>query len=146
EGEGRGYTINLPLSAGARPGDYAAAFDRVILPILEEYGPEIVLVSAGFDAHKADPPAALLLDASAYRWMARAPARIADQSAGGKMALLLEGGYDLAALEASLADTLASLASPGRETRDVPSQPSAIHEAEIQRARTALREHWRAVR
>ena len=85
EGDGRGFTVNVPLSSGARAGDYAAAFERVISPVLDAYAPELVLVSAGFDAHKSDPLAGMQLDASAYGFMTRALGRIADKSAGGKI-------------------------------------------------------------
>jgi acetoin utilization deacetylase AcuC-like enzyme len=143
EGEGRGYTVNLPMSSGARAGDYAAAFDRVVLPILEAYGPELVLVSAGFDAHRSDPLAGMLLEAPAFGWMTAALARIADKSARGRLALLLEGGYDLPALEESLAESLVTLAGnkPSPET----PPPAPIHEAEILRTRKALREIWKVV-
>jgi acetoin utilization deacetylase AcuC-like enzyme len=143
EGQGRGYTVNVPLSSGARGGDYAAAFDRVVLPILESYAPELVLVSAGFDAHRSDPLAGMLLEAPAYGWMTDALARIADKSAKGRLALVLEGGYDLPALEESLTDSLVTLAGAKRPP-GAPS-PEPVHEAEIQRARKALREHWRVV-
>ena len=139
EGEGRG-NVNVPLSSGARGGDYAAAFDRVVLPVLEAYAPELVLVSAGFDAHKSIRSPGTPLEAPAYGWMTAALAKIADKSAQGRLALLLEGGYDLPALEASLADSLATLA--GAPTTEAPP-PAPIHEGEIQRTRRALREYWK---
>ena len=71
-GEGRGFTVNIPLSEGAGEAVYAAAFDRVVLPILDDYSPELVLVSAGFDAHERDPLGGMRLGASAYGWMTRA--------------------------------------------------------------------------
>jgi acetoin utilization deacetylase AcuC-like enzyme len=141
EGEGRGYTVNVPLSSGARAGDYTAAFDRVIGPVLEDYAPELVLVSAGFDAHKNDPLAGMQLDAAAYGRMTAALGRIADKSAKGRIALVLEGGYDLAALEASLAESLAVLADRSRAPTDTPA-PERVHEGEIQRTAKALRDHW----
>jgi acetoin utilization deacetylase AcuC-like enzyme len=144
ERDGAGYTVNVPMSAGARTGDYAAAFNRALLPILEAYAPELVLVSAGFDAHKSDPLAGMQLEAAAYGWMTSALARVADKSAGGRMALLLEGGYDLPALESSLAESLAALADGSRAV-DVPPEPAAIHESEIQRTKKALHEFWPAV-
>jgi acetoin utilization deacetylase AcuC-like enzyme len=144
-GEGNGYTINVPLSSGAGGGDYAAAFDRVVLPIVEAYAPEVVLVSAGFDAHHDDPLAGMKLDASDYGWMTAALARIADKSAGGKLALLLEGGYDLPALEASLSEALAALAGEATGSTE-PLRPASVHEAEIQRTRKALRDHWPVLR
>jgi acetoin utilization deacetylase AcuC-like enzyme len=144
DADGRGFTVNVPLSSGAHAGDYAAAFDRVILPVLDAYAPELVLVSAGFDAHRDDPLASMLLDARAYGWMTAALIRIAEASAGGKIALFLEGGYDLPALEASLAQSLATLAT-GPKTEDAPA-PEPVHEAEIQRTSKALREHWAGLR
>jgi acetoin utilization deacetylase AcuC-like enzyme len=144
EGEGRGYTVNVPLSSGARAGDYAAAFDRVVLPVLEAYAPELVLVSAGFDAHKSDPLAGMLLEAPAYGWMTAALGKIADKSAQGRVALLLEGGYDLPALEASLAESLVVLGAATPHVGEAPS-PATVHEAEVQRTRKALREYWRGL-
>jgi acetoin utilization deacetylase AcuC-like enzyme len=102
EGEGKGYTVNVPLTAGGGDGVYRAAFERIILPVLEEYRPQLVLVSAGFDASARDPLAEMTLSADAFGWMARALRGVAEKSADGKIALVLEGGYDLVALESGL--------------------------------------------
>ncbi|HSO38499.1 MAG TPA: histone deacetylase [Labilithrix sp.] len=102
EGEGKGYTVNVPLTAGGGDGVYRAAFERVILPVLEEYRPELILVSAGFDASARDPLAEMTLSADAFGWMARSLRGIADRTAQGRIALVLEGGYDLVALESGL--------------------------------------------
>ena len=102
EGEGKGFTVNVPLTAGGGDGVYRAAFERVILPVLEEYRPQLVLVSAGFDASARDPLAEMTLSADAFGWMARALRGVADKSAEGRIAIVLEGGYDLVALEAGL--------------------------------------------
>jgi acetoin utilization deacetylase AcuC-like enzyme len=102
DGDGSGFTVNVPLAAGGNDALYVAAFQRVILPILESYAPELVLVSAGFDASARDPLAQMELSADAFGWMARELARVADASAGGKIALVLEGGYDLGAIEAGV--------------------------------------------
>jgi acetoin utilization deacetylase AcuC-like enzyme len=102
EGEGEGFTVNVPMTAGGGDAVYRGAFERVILPVLEEYEPELVLVSAGFDASARDPLAEMTLSADAFGWMARSLRRIADKSAGGRIALVLEGGYDLVALESGL--------------------------------------------
>ncbi len=102
EGEGKGFTVNVPLTAGGGDGVYRAAFERVILPVLEEYAPQLVLVSAGFDASARDPLAEMTLSADAFGWMARALRGVADKSADGRIAMVLEGGYDLVALEAGL--------------------------------------------
>jgi acetoin utilization deacetylase AcuC-like enzyme len=111
EGDGKGYTVNVPLGAGGGDAVYANAFERVVLPVLSEYAPELVLVSAGFDASARDPLAQMDLSAAAFGWMARELARIADNSARGRMALVLEGGYDLVALEAGLAAAMQGMIS-----------------------------------
>jgi acetoin utilization deacetylase AcuC-like enzyme len=102
EGEGEGYTVNVPLAAGGGDAVYRGAFERVVLPVLEQYAPELVLVSAGFDASARDPLAQMQLSDQAFGWMAGELARLADKSAGGRMALVLEGGYDLVALQGGL--------------------------------------------
>jgi acetoin utilization deacetylase AcuC-like enzyme len=142
EGDGKGFTLNVPLSQGAHAGDYAAAFDRVLLPVLEAYRPELVLVSAGFDAHRDDPLAAMRLEAPAYAWMTERLRDVAERSAEGRLALFLEGGYDLAALEESLAASLGALAEIAPAT-DAPPPPEPKHEAEIKRTQKALAGNWR---
>ena len=101
-GEGKGYTVNVPLAAGGGDAVYRSAFERVVLPVVESYRPDLVLVSAGFDASARDPLGQMQLTPQAFGWMARELARIAGQSAGGRMVLALEGGYDLGSLEAGL--------------------------------------------
>jgi acetoin utilization deacetylase AcuC-like enzyme len=103
EGEGKGFTVNVPLTAGGGDAVYRGAFERVIVPVLEEYKPDLVLVSAGFDASARDPLAEMALTNDAFGWMARELRKVADKTAQGRIALVLEGGYDLVALEAGLA-------------------------------------------
>ncbi len=123
EGEGKGYTVNVPLSAGGADDVYASAFERVVLPVLESYAPELVLVSAGFDAAARDPLAQMEVSPEAFGWMASGIARIADATAQGRVALVLEGGYDLVALEASLRCAITGMlggpvTEPGRSQDD----------------------------
>jgi acetoin utilization deacetylase AcuC-like enzyme len=101
-GDGKGYTVNVPLSAGGGDALYRSAFERVVLPVLDAYRPGLVLVSAGFDASARDPLGQMDLTPQAFGWMASELSRIAAQSAEGRMALVLEGGYDLTSLEAGL--------------------------------------------
>jgi acetoin utilization deacetylase AcuC-like enzyme len=104
-GAGKGFTFNVPLAAGATDADYAAAY-RTVAGVLENYAPELLLVSAGFDAHADDPLASMRMSAAGYaavvRSLADAAARI-----GCPMALVTEGGYDLDALRACLDACLA---------------------------------------
>jgi acetoin utilization deacetylase AcuC-like enzyme len=99
EGDGTGFTVNVPLAAGGGDAVYAGAFQRIILPILEAYSPQLIVVSAGFDASARDPLAQMEVSAGAFGWMARELARVADRSGEGRIAMVLEGGYDLGAIE-----------------------------------------------
>jgi len=106
-GDGRGRTINVPLSPGADDAVYAAAFARIVAPLCAEFDPSLVLVSAGFDAHRADPLAQMHLSDAGYGEMLRllTSALPPDVPIG----MVLEGGYDLDALEASLVSALEAL-------------------------------------
>jgi acetoin utilization deacetylase AcuC-like enzyme len=99
EGDAKGFTINVPLRAGCGDGVYRGAFERVILPALDDYAPELIVISAGFDASARDPLAEMTLSTEAFGWMAQKLRRQADKSAKGRILLVLEGGYDLVALE-----------------------------------------------
>jgi len=140
-GEGKGYTVNVPLTAGGGDGVYASAFERVVLPVLAAYEPELVLVSAGFDAAARDPLAQMELSPDAFGWMARALARIADASAAGRMALVLEGGYDLVALQAGITSAIAGMID--REAADLPRSPD---DEGIERAASSARKAWAVVK
>jgi acetoin utilization deacetylase AcuC-like enzyme len=123
EGEGKGYTVNVPLASGSGDSVYARAFDRIVLPVLETYAPELILVSAGFDASARDPLAHMDLSPAGFGWMSRELARIANQSAHGRMALVLEGGYDLVGLEGGLEGAIEGMlwdraAEPARARAD----------------------------
>jgi acetoin utilization deacetylase AcuC-like enzyme len=103
-GPGRGYTFNLPLAAGATDAVYDAAYQRIVQR-LDEYAPELLLVSAGFDAHADDPLASMRVSTEGYAAVVRQVKTVADQRC--PMALVTEGGYDLDALGACLDATIA---------------------------------------
>jgi acetoin utilization deacetylase AcuC-like enzyme len=94
-GKGEGFTVNLPLPAGCGDAEYGLCFEAVIVPILDQFKPELVIVSAGQDAFHLDPLASMGLTDSGYYMMAEALAAVADRWSGGKMLLCLEGGYHL---------------------------------------------------
>ncbi len=137
EGEGRGFTVNVPLGAGGGDDVYRGAFERVLLPIAEEYAPDLVLVSAGFDASSRDPLANMALSEEAFGWMARAVAKVADRSAAGRVAMVLEGGYDLAALETCLGTAIEGLLG----SRDAEPARNADH-PDVARAARAAHAAW----
>ncbi len=109
-----GRTINIPLPAGATGDVVHRALDEVAAPVIDEFAPTWVLVSAGFDAHRADPLAELALASGDFAILARAIAACAPRP--GRLALFLEGGYDLGAVRRSVAATLGALLGADVET------------------------------
>jgi acetoin utilization deacetylase AcuC-like enzyme len=97
-GEGEGSTLNCPQPARAGDREWLSAFEQEVLPALERFKPEFVLISAGFDAHKDDPLAQTRLTDEAYRTMTQGMLELARDQCRGRLVSLLEGGYDLAAL------------------------------------------------
>lgn len=98
-----GQIINVPLAPGSGGHEFRRAMEDEILPRIEEHDPDLVLISAGFDAHRLDPLANLELDESDFAWATSALCDIADKTCSGKVVSLLEGGYDLQALADSVA-------------------------------------------
>ncbi len=108
----RGATVNVGLPAGSGDRDYLAAFDHVMLPALRRFRPDLVLVSAGFDAHHADPLAAMRVTRMGFTGMAARMRAVADEVAGGRWVVALEGGYDLVGLGEGATAVLAALGAP----------------------------------
>jgi acetoin utilization deacetylase AcuC-like enzyme len=100
---GVGNIVNVPLRPMSGSSQFRVGVSRRILPALDAFRPELIVVSAGFDAHKSDPLAQLLLEEDDYTWITTKLCEIADRHAGGRLVATLEGGYDLAALAASAA-------------------------------------------
>ena len=100
---GVGNIVNVPLAPGSGSAAFRAAWDGVILPALEEFAPELLIVSAGFDAHRADPLAQLRLEVADFSWITARLMAVARRHCGGRLVSLLEGGYDLDALADSVA-------------------------------------------
>lgn len=100
---GLGNIVNVPLAAGSGGAIFRKAYEARILPALDEFAPELLLVSAGFDAHRADPLAGLELEEDDFAWVTARLAEIAGRHSGGRLVSVLEGGYDLRALAGSAA-------------------------------------------
>lgn len=101
-GAGVGTTLNCPMAAGAEDADYHQAFMEKILPAAQHFHADAILLSAGFDAHRADPLGAINLTTTSYEWMTRAMTDLAARDCGGRIISILEGGYDLTALAESI--------------------------------------------
>ena len=136
-----GTTVNVPLEAGSDDGVYRLAFERLVLPVLEAFAPEFLIVSAGFDASYRDPLAQMAVTPDGFGWLARALDGIHTNAGSCATMYVLEGGYDLVGLEDSL---LASLhGARGAEfAAAAPSDPGLMIGAAAQR----LRSHWSCVR
>ena len=101
-GAGEGTTINIPFPPGAGDDEYLAAFDGRVIPALDDYKPEVLLISAGFDAHREDPLAHVELSESCFEEMTRRLVGAAERHCGGRVVSALEGGYNLRALGRSV--------------------------------------------
>jgi acetoin utilization deacetylase AcuC-like enzyme len=101
-GKGRGKTVNVPLPAGSGEAEYIDALSGTILPAVVEHGPSMVLVSAGFDAHEADPIGGMALDDGSFGEITRVIVETARQVCDGKIVSALEGGYNIEALGTSI--------------------------------------------
>ncbi len=101
--------VNAPLASGDGSAKFRAAIDNLIVPQLTKFAPELIVISAGFDAHRRDPLASLNLDAEDFGWVTRKLMDVADTSAGGRIVSVLEGGYDLQGLKESAAAHVGAL-------------------------------------
>ena len=108
---GVGNVVNMPLAPGTGGAGFRAAWEGAFLDRLARFRPALILVSAGFDGHRRDPLGGLALDADDYAWIAERLCAAADAHCAGRVVSVLEGGYDLAALEASVAAHAAALAA-----------------------------------
>jgi acetoin utilization deacetylase AcuC-like enzyme len=108
-----GQILNLPLPAGTGSAAYRAMVEARVLPALRAARPELVLISAGFDAHRADPLAQMALETEDFAWITERLCDVADESCGGRVVSVLEGGYDLDALADSVAAHLGVLMDRG---------------------------------
>jgi len=136
-GEGEGYTVNLPVPPGSDDACFVSLVEHVVVPLAAAYAPQLVLISAGFDAHADDPLADCRVTEAGYAAMAAAMRR-AGADLDAPIGVVLEGGYALRALAASTVATLDALttAQPASGTEAVAVHPLA------QAARRRLAEHW----
>jgi acetoin utilization deacetylase AcuC-like enzyme len=138
-GEGEGYTINIPLSAASGDGDYAHAFATIVEPVLRQYAPQAILVSAGYDTHADDPLTGMSAGEAGYAHMALRLLQLAGDVCDARLAFALEGGYDRRALAGSVEATLRALA----DERAAPvGAASSRGEEDVERARRVHAAHW----
>ena len=139
EGEGLGFTVNVPLPAGSGQDLYAAAFAGVFVPVLREFGPEVILVSAGFDAHIDDLLGGMALGSDAFGRFAALISDLSREVGASPPAFVLEGGYNLDALTESVAATMQGVGERA------PDWDYAGGLRDIQKSREALAPFWRSL-
>ncbi len=133
-GEGEGFTVNVPLPPGRTDGDLLHAFEAILRPVAETWRPDLVLVSAGFDAHRRDPLGGMQVSAEGFASVCS----VAQEIGGGSAVLLLEGGYDLRGLEDSVracAEVLTGATPPTAATATAVGERAAASVREIHRGR-----------
>ena len=106
---GVGNIVNLPLAPNSGSAEFRAAVEKEVLPALRAFKPDFLLISAGFDAHRADPLANLQFEDADYRWVTERLLEVAGECCGGRVVSTLEGGYDLNALASSTAEHVRAL-------------------------------------
>jgi acetoin utilization deacetylase AcuC-like enzyme len=142
-GPGKGFTVNLPLEAGATDADVEFAYARVALPVLRQFAPDLILVSAGFDAFVDDPLGGCRVTAPYFGRLTHAIAEVADACCEGRMVAITEGGYDLQGLAACLRATLRALAGEWTPAEaPAPSGPALRGEATVRAVRPQLAPYW----
>ena len=112
-GRGKGATLNCPMPAGAGDREYETVFMEKILPGIDAFRPEAIIISAGFDAHREDPLADICLSTEFFGWMSERMMEMADKHAGGRLLSVLEGGYNLDWLPQCVGRHLMTLSGTG---------------------------------
>jgi len=135
-GDAQGYTVNLPVPPGSGPDEFLSLVQAVVAPIAQEWRPELICISAGYDAHRDDPLANCMLDDAAYGDMAAAMRGVAAELEVPVL-ICLEGGYSLGALSRSVVATLEAFSGEG-DSRDAPAEPAAPYRERLARFWPAL--------
>ncbi len=143
DGLGEGYTVNVPLSAGADDAVYAMAFERIVRPVIEQYCPDLLIVSAGYDAHDRDPLGGMALSDRAFSMMTGQIRASLPGGGRGRLMFLLEGGYDEVGLEGAVEQTIIALrqavVEPERSPRENVGLPWLD---EVEAARQQTSRYW----
>jgi acetoin utilization deacetylase AcuC-like enzyme len=142
EGAGAGRTLNLPFPGGFGDREFARAFDEIVLPIARQFAPEFVLVSAGFDCDGRDPLGGLDVSPAGFASMAHACRALAEETAHGRLVAVLEGGYDLDAIDEGVATVLDVLQGASRKPA-LQTGDARRADLVLDRARAAHAPYWR---
>ena len=144
EGEGRGYTVNVPMTYGMTDADYVHVFTEIVAPLGRAFRPQIVLVSAGFDIHRKDPLGGMAVTERGFARITRLLMDMAEVACEGKLVCVPEGGYDTEALAGSVKAVLTELNErnfPGsaEENNEPPTRAAA---EVVLKVKQAIRPYW----
>ncbi len=112
-GEGEGTSLNVPFSGGQGDAEYMAAFNEKLVPAVRKFKPELILISAGFDAHRSDPLSSMQITSKGYGELTKIVCELADEVCSGRIVSVLEGGYNLSALAESVYEHVRRLRGMG---------------------------------
>ena len=122
----KGATINVGLPGGCGDDEYAAVFDHVFLPAIAKFAPDVLLISAGFDAFEHDPLAGMRVTHDGFAAMAKRLRTIAERASGGRIVAVLEGGYDLEGLAGGMTSVLSAFAQPAEPLPAITPMPTNL--------------------
>ena len=141
ENSGQGYTLNFPLPAGTDDPTYNSIFQQIIFPVSLAFAPQLVLVSAGYDAYIGDPLAGMAMTEAGFVGLTHTIVRLAQETSNGKLAFILEGGYHLAGLRSSVLRTLDVLTGEDKHVIDWPR--TSLYETVLSKARKTFGDFWK---
>jgi acetoin utilization deacetylase AcuC-like enzyme len=140
---GEGFTVNVPMSAGATDADYLLLVERAVEPILDAFAPELLVLDVGFDAHELDPLANMRVSTAGFAAIAARLREAAIRSCGGRVVLATEGGYHLGALRDSLRATVDVFAHGTAPTAVAPAEPpTSVGTSALDLVRAAQARYW----
>lgn len=138
KGKAEGTVINIPLEAGVGDNSFKKVYEEIVLPALRRFNPDLILDSAGYDAHWNDPLANLNLSLTGYNWISKELIKLSNEICSGKIIFFLEGGYNLDVLRYGVSNTIRGLM--GIDVFDDPLGPSKAAEPDINRLINELRQ------
>ena len=141
-GEGEGYTVNVPLPPGMGDNEFIKIFNEILGPVTDQYKPEFILVSAGFDTFYDDPLGGMKVTPEGFAKMTRFLTDAAEKHSGGKIVFILEGGYNLDGLWISTKEVLEELLDKKRTPCDSPGEPTGA-DLIIDRVKKDYSPHWK---
>ncbi len=142
-GKGAGFTLNVPLEAGATDGDFSEVFRALVVPVLDQFRPNLVIISAGYDAHERDPLARMRMSTAGYAALTRILCDVADRHCHGRVVAATEGGYDLSALKACLEAAIVVLDGANTPPDDPQVAATSRARTAIAAVRAAQSKYWR---